>query len=372
MFLTRRQSLVYLASGIRGAGATVNPTVAFHYEAVFSAEAVRWYGRFSILVTGGILSPEQTAALKAAGLRLVAYDWSTAFYPGQAVQATAAWRNTALGKGARWLLNSSPVSGASAWGGPAYWYDFGARDMLSARAEHLAEAAGRYGYDGFFFDTLGFTQLPAAMQDEFRRRHPGMNYEQMQGEFLSQLRRCLPNGKLIFTNQGYRNPDAYLPHADLDLSESYFTYLKPDGSTGFRRWYDKKAPWESILTPMQELIVPAQRRFPKVRFVHLNYAAGGAATVRRAIWFSLACARLFGHQAYVVASKEPLLEADEAYFADLGAPAEPGFQQDRDAGLAWRAFQKAVVALNAGDRPSRIPSLGLDLPDPPCGYVFTR
>jgi hypothetical protein len=372
VFLTRRQSLVYLASGIKDTRTPANPAVAFHYAAVFSADAVRWYGRFSILVTGGILSPEQTGVLKATGLRLIAYDWSSAFYPRQTVPATAAWQNTALQKGAKWLLNSSPVPGASAEGGAAYWYDFGTREMLRARAEHLAEAAGRFGYDGFFFDTLGFAQLPPAMQNEFRRRHPGVDYEEMQGEFLSQLRRCLPAGKLIFTNQGYRNPEVYLAHADLDLSESYFTFLKPDGSTGFRRWWDRTAPWESIRTPMQELVVPAQRRFPKVRFVHLNYAGGGSSTVRRAIQFSLACARLWGHQSYVVAPKEPSLEADEVYFTDMGEPAESSFQEDRDAGLAWRVFQKAVVALNAGDRAARIKSLGLDLPSPSRGYVFPR
>jgi len=372
MLVTRRQSLAYLASNMAQPASPALPAVAFHYAAIFSPEALKWYRRFSILVTGGILSPQQTGALKAGGPRLVAYDWSSAFYPGQAVQATAGWQKAVARKGTTWLLNSSPVPGGSADMGSAYWYDFGAKDLLRARAEDLADAAGRFGYDGFFFDTLGLTQLPPAMQAEFRRRHPAVDYDQMQGEFLGQLRRCLPARSLIFTNQGYRKPDVYLPHADLDLSESYFTYVKSDGSTGFQKWWDRTAPWEAIRTPMMELVMPASRRFPKVKFVHLNYAAGEPATVRRAIHFSFACARLWGHQSYLVVPKAPALEADEIYFKDIGEPADSSFREDRDAGLAWRAYQKAVVALNAGDQAARIPSMGLDLPAPQCGFVFPR
>ena len=38
----------------------------------------------------------------------------------------------------------------------------------------------------------------------------------------------------------------------------------------------------------------------------------------------------------------------------------------------WRVFEKAVVAINAGPEPAAIPSLKLQLPDPPRGYIVPR
>ena len=91
-----------------------------------------------------------------------------------------------------------------------------------------------------------------------------------------------------------------LPHADLDLTESYFTALD-GGGTKFRKWHDPGAAWESIRTPMEQLVMPAARKFPQVRFVHANYAAGSAAVAHRAARYSWACAKLWGHEAYLIA-----------------------------------------------------------------------
>ena len=41
-----------------------------------------------------------------------------------------------------------------------------------------------------------------------------------QGDFLSKLREVLGPKAIIFTNQGYRRAEFFLPHADFDLIEN--------------------------------------------------------------------------------------------------------------------------------------------------------
>ena len=370
--LTRRQSLTALAAArvpVPGPSRH-NGGVAFHYQAHFAPRQIEWYTRFEILVTGTVLTAQQTAPLRR-GPKLVAYEWSSAFYQGDAVSAPLDWQKRVESEGGRWLLTGRPVTGASAENGRlAQWYDFGNDSLIQARAAYLADRLASAGYDGYFFDTIGEQCLPAEVLEAFRRRHPGMNYNQRQGLFLESLRSRLPAGKLIFLNQGYRHAEHLLPHADLDLSESYFTYLEGAG-TGFRPWHDPARPWESVKTPMENLIAPALRKFPRVRMVHANYAAGSTRDVARARRYSLACARLFGQDAYTIVPGAPAEEEDESYAASLGRPLGQ-FMEDPAQSIAWRKFERGVVALNGSARPARIDSLGLSLPDGFQGYIFKQ
>lgn len=371
--ITRRASLGALAAASLPI-ASAKPArqgVAFHYQAHFAPRQLDWYTRFEILVTGSILSPRQTAALKR-GPKLVAYEWSSAYYQGDAVSAPLEWQRNVEKRGSRWLLTDRPLTGASAENGRlAQWYDFGSDELIYQRAAYLADRMVRAGYDGYFFDTIGEQCLPADVLAAFKKRYPGSDYNQRQGVFLKTLRSLLPAGKLIFLNQGYRHAEHLLPHADLDLSESYFTYLANGGGTGFRPWHDAARPWESVKTPMENLIAPALRKHPRVRMVHVNYAAGAAGDVARARRYSLACARLFGQEAYTIAPGEPAAEEDEHYGIDLGPPLGR-YADDASPGIAWREFERGVVAINGSPRPAKIPKLGLALPEPFQGYVFRR
>jgi hypothetical protein len=219
----------------------------------------------------------------------------------------------------------------------------------------------RSGYDGFFFDTLGFEQLPAAAQQAFARRHPGADYNRCQGQFLAALRRRMPAGTLIFTNQGYRHAAEFLPHADLDLTESYFTFL-----SGSRT---RMRPWEAIRTPMVELVLAAQRQFPDVRFVHVNYAAAPA---EGAAVYSYAAAKLFGHESYLIVPGDSASEEHDVYSADLGKPLTAGYEEDAAAGAVWRRYEFGAVAIHAGARPFVIPGTRYTLTAPGRGYVFRQ
>lgn len=338
--VTRRE-LLWSAAAL--AAKSRRGPVAFHYAAIFDDRAVRWYSRFDVLVLGGILAPTQTRRLRDAGAgRLLAYEWTSAFYAGDPVSAPLDWQQRVAKQG--WALNANPVTGGAAEGGRgAIWYDFANPELRQARARHLAAELDRSGYQGLFFDTPGLEQLPPPIRDAFAKRHPGLDYNRSQGEFFAEVRRAIGPSRAIFLNQGYRQADLWLPYADFDLSESYCTTLDNKGGTRFRAWHDDRQPWEAVRTPMEQLIMPAARKFSKVRFVHLNYAAGNAATIEQAARFSFACAKLFNHEAYLVAPSAAPFEEVDCYFRDLGRPKEDHYRES--AGRATREFEFGTVAV---------------------------
>ncbi|MFN7923777.1 MAG: hypothetical protein U0Q16_26990 [Bryobacteraceae bacterium] len=369
MQLTRRDTLLAMAA-IPALGAGPRPVAAFHYAAIFSPREVEWYTRFEILVTGGILSREQTQALRRNGVKLVAYEWSSGYYAGDPVSAPLEWQRMVDRHAADWAITAKPVSGGAAENGkPAQWYDFASDELNEARARHLATRLADSGYDGYFFDTPGFEQLPPSAREAFHRKHPGADYNQRQGRFFAAVRKAIGAPRILFLNQGFRQAEHFLPHADLDLSESYCTYLDPQHRTGFRPWHDAAKPWESVRTPIRELIEPALARFPRVRMVHANYSGGEPALAGRAHRYGWACARLFGHDAYLIAPGQAEAERDAIYFTDPGKPLSAA-KEEPGGSVAWRRFQNGVVAVNGGAASARIAELGLTLPEGYQGYFF--
>jgi len=348
----------------------VQAPVAFHYEAFFPEPELRWYTRFETLVTGAVLEASQRRALREGGVgKLLAYEWTSGFYPGDPVSASLDWQSRVRARREQWLLTETPVGGAAAERGPAEWYDFANDDLVDARARHLAGLLDSSGYDGFFFDTPGVQALPRVVANAWQVRNPRLDYTEQVGRFLRHLRARIGDKRIIFTNQGYRQADQLLPAANFDLSESYFTYVKPGDGTGFRPWHDPDKPWESIFTPVDQLISPALAKFPNVKMVHVNYAGGATSMKNRALRYSWACARIFGHEAYLMCPDDPYSERDEIYFADLGE-AEGPWEQNPARTIVWRRFQRAVVAINSSPEPARVPGLDLPLPQPFQGYVF--
>ncbi|MCC6590542.1 MAG: hypothetical protein IT168_27870 [Bryobacterales bacterium] len=340
--MTRRELLAALAVPPSKPG---RGSVAFHYQAIFSEAALAWYPRFDLLVLGGILALEQIRRIRDAGAsKLIAYEWSSAFYAGDAVSAPLDWQNQARTQ--KWVLNTTPVSGAAAENGKgAYWYDVANPELRQARARFLANRIEAAGYDGIFFDTPGFEQLPPPMRNAFTARYPAIDYNRMLGSFFAEVRRALPK-RIVFLNQGFRQPDIFLPHADYDLTESYFTALDAKAGTRFREWHDDRAPWECVKTPLEQLILKPARRYPNVKFVHLNYAGGNAETVRRAAIYSYCCAKLFNHQSYLMCFQDNGWERADCYFQDLGKPVDTVYREE--GGRVSRRYERATVAIENG------------------------
>jgi hypothetical protein len=345
--------------------------VAFHYAAKSSQEDLEFLSKFDIVVTGAILPNDQVRPLRSRNARLVVYQWSSAQYPDAGNPSDRAWESELKRNARSWLISPDPVpGGAAAPGRSALWYDFADSNLIAALSAHIRSLLEQNAYQGVFLDTLGFYSLPEKLQREFRRRHPSLDYDRCQGAFLSHLRRAIEPHGIIFTNQGYRRPEHFLQYSDLDLIENSCTYIKPDGSTGFRRWYSPKAEWDSIEVPMTKLVVSAARLYPRTQFVHINYATGAKSISDRVVSYSFACAKLWNHLSFVTSPDVQKAIHSDIYFGDLGQPLTPSYEEDRAAGVAWRRFQNGVVAVNTSDEPYRISSLKLALSDPPRGYVL--
>lgn len=347
--------------------------VAFNYAERSTLADLRYLARFDLVVTGGILSRDQIDALQSRRTaQLIVYIWSSAVYPGEGSPAERAWADLARRKSATWLLSEEPAGGGAASPGKvACWYDFGDQDLTHALADHVSSLVQNTGYKGAFLDTLGSDSVPAALLNEFRRRHPGKVYNEEQARFVSLLRDRLGRERIIFTNQAYRSPKHFLRDADFDLIENSSTWIDSSGATRFRPWM-QAGNWESIRLAMSNLIVPAAQSYPKTRFVHLNVAVGGVASLQRAVYYSYACARLWNQSSFTANPGIQKAIRSSIYFNRLGAPLTNSYDEDAERGIAWRVFENGVVALNSSDRRHRIDQLNLDLPDPPRGYLFLR
>ena len=127
MMLARRDLLLGAAGplaearvsvpGARLAGRAPGGAVAFHYEAVFGPDAVEWYTRFKTLVTGAVLAPAETAKLRRGATRLVAYEWSSGLYPGDAAPAAPVWEAAVRKNAQACLLAADEVGGGAAAAG---------------------------------------------------------------------------------------------------------------------------------------------------------------------------------------------------------------------------------------------------------------
>ncbi|MDQ2730211.1 MAG: hypothetical protein M3Y56_01010 [Armatimonadota bacterium] len=359
---------------------------AFHYATRYTAEELRWYGRFKVVVTGDFLPPDQVAQLHRAGCKLVAYEWTVALYLPPWKEA-GAWERGVVRDHPNWLLNpDAPLfGGAGAADNPAYYYDPANAELRKWRVGHLLNAVSEHHYDGLFFDTTGFASVQSTAQETFKRRYPGGRYDAYVGLFLRDLKRTAPR-VIVFTNQGYRNAADYLPYADYDLTESYMT--STGGPTGtvdvegkgartvtetlYHPWNDPDHPWDSVAHYCQVLINdPVRLHGYRSQICHLNYGeaqyvpAGRArpsshggpgvfrpALDRQALYYGFAAAALMGQSSFF---QPPAgVPEDDVYFADLGRPLGATYNYDARSGIAWRVFRNGVVVVNGSGAGRRI------------------
>lgn len=324
-------------NGARGA-------FAFHYGPELTPERLAWYSRFELLVTHDPLPPQQVLQLRAAGTKLLFYEWTVAFYETRA----SSWQRSLIAEGTSNLLHDTPLKGGVGSRDARAWYFDPAADAhAAARATDLVRRLTETGYDGVFFDTTGVESVHPVARAEYERRHPGLPYDAAFARVLVELRKMRPD-VVLFTNQGYRHAKHYLPHVDWDLTESLVTTA--DGGTHrLRRWSDAGAPWSAVGFVMQQMIEPVMQRHPKVRFGHLNYSDGSSHVARLAV----AAARLFGGDAFVV-SDDLQNEIDEVYFLDLGRTTAPRVDWEGGTG-AHRTFERGLVVVTSSDEAVRIP-----------------
>lgn len=283
--------------------------MAFHYATPLTERQLSWYSKFEVLVTHDPLPPAQVSALHASGTRVVLYEWAVAFYDSLATPAQKQWVAERRG-----LLNGHPLrGGVGSADADAWYYDPGSREHSEDRPKLLARKLRSIGYDGVFLDTTTAESVHGEALAEYRLRHPKTSYDAAFARFMKNLRRELGPGGIIITNQGYRQADMLLPWADYDVSESLITH--PAGGKYVMRPRKNAAdPWKGIDFLMQELIAPARKKYPRVRFVHLNYVD---VLTPRDVAAIVRIARAHGDEAFVTL---PSLACeggdDDPYFRD--------------------------------------------------------
>ncbi|HYO78854.1 MAG TPA: hypothetical protein VE010_20500, partial [Thermoanaerobaculia bacterium] len=258
-------------------------SVAFHYGPSLTERQLAFFSRFDVLVTHDPLPRAQVAALRKAGTKLALYEWSVAFY--RTLVRPGTWHERLLKGDRKTLLNRQALRGhAGAQDADAFYYD-PATDP-APRVAAIAKRLQAIQYDGVYLGTNSVESLLRDAMKEYLRRHPDISYDAAFATFLAALRKELT---LIITNQGYRAAEHYLPYADYDITESLLT----------RPWHDASNRWNSVDFLMPELILPHAKRYPHVRFVHLNYLDERDPVRLERI---VATARLYGHEAFVAFS----------------------------------------------------------------------
>lgn len=311
---------------------------AFHYAPSLPEEGIAWYSQFNVLVTHDPLPADQVARLHARGTKLLLYEWSVAFYETRAT----AWQQSLLRKHPNVLLNRVALTGgAGSDTAPAWYFDPATTEHQYERAADLARRIEDAGYDGVFLDTTTIESVHADARREYEARHPDIPYDAAFSRFLLQFRSRLGQNGIIFTNQGYRSPQYYLPYVDFDLTESLITWPK-HGAFKLRPWNDNADPWNSVLFLMRTVIEPLSRQYPSVRFSHLNYIDSAD---RDAIHVAVAIARIFETDAYAAA---PSIddEVDPVYLYDFGKPLGGRVDLDDD-NVTYREFERGVIAISA-------------------------
>jgi len=239
--------------------------MAFHYARDVTPSQLEWLSHFAVVVTHDPLPPAQVAALHARGTRLVLYEWAVAFYATRATPFDS--RLLASGEG---LLNRRPLRGGlGSADADAFYFDPATKIHADERPLAIAKRLKEIGYDGVFLDTTTAESVHPNALTTYRVRHPDVPYDEAFSRFMRRLRSELRGG-IIVTNQGYRDPHDYLPFVDFDVTESLIT-RPSNGAFRLRPRNDPHDPWNSIDFLMRKLIAPAKKRYPRVRFVHLNY-----------------------------------------------------------------------------------------------------
>lgn len=359
--LTVLLAVLLAAPPLCAGAASKKGSFAFQYTSLLDDAELEWLKRFAIVVPGDILPSWQIEALHLAGSRIFFYEWATGIYLDNPPPLDPSSRE------AEWLLNANePDAGPDGYW-HAYYFDPYPGTLKEARAGYVDGRRRDAGYDGVFFDLVGSICVPAYLQETYTSRHPRTPYDTALSDFFELLKQ---KGSLIFTNQGYRTAQHYLPISDYDLSESLFTsfvwgerlriIVEGEGlvdkeETFYRSWMDLRR----IVGDIQSNV---DRYNPSVEILHLNYTnpsyeptghtswVNGESypvyrkvTDRAAIYYGYVGAKLWGHESYSP-SETIQFAQDEIYFIDLGHAL--GQSYDERAGVALRYYTNGVVVLN--------------------------
>ncbi|MEM2956615.1 MAG: hypothetical protein QW041_03535 [Candidatus Pacearchaeota archaeon] len=351
-----------------------NPTIAFIYHAI-KEEDMDFLSNFDIIVTGDFLKDDKINFLKSKNIKLVFYDWLPATYY---CSKPDDWQMLVYQNRYQWTLDpdsSSPDPMGTKYGCKDYFYDMANEDFINLRIEHIINYLKKYNYDGVFFDWgSGWNAFLENKYDflinEFKKRHPNIDYNDMVLKFLKRLKE---NNIFVMLNRGFNSEKAKLNlYADIDTAESVFTGIECESkiyniyveSEGLISTQDTcfKSIKESIELS-QNLSNKAKETNPKIKFLFLNYArpfyydTGNWIKInnkdfaiynktvdRQAIFYSLACSLMSNSIGFTNGPDVSLdYVKDNIYFKKLGTPVSNIIQIDENTYL--RKFSNGLIII---------------------------
>ena len=320
------------------------------------AAELYWLSLFQVVEVGGNYDPASRQAMEwlhGWGVKVVAYIWMPAGYHFLEGGDNPFMRWVYENRGWASLNPNGPyphTEEAGYWWAREYYFDLGNGEVLRRRVEYLEGFAGSHGYQGFFFDWASgsFLEEPEyrGIAAEWRRRHPGLEYQEAVAELYRRLAR---DGWLIVTNQAFRKARWLLPLPTYDMTESYIVgseYYGRRCSIGGRevelpdtQYYPVSSdPLRGSLSDTLYYIdllnrLAAEYGGPRFKgYIYMNYAAPRRSLVhgrcvlqepRNAVYYSLAMALIAGHHAYLEVPFNKSLERDPVYFYYMGRPVGP-------------------------------------------------
>ncbi len=349
---------------------------------------LKWLARFDIVEIGGVgdsARPETITFLKKNGVsEVLCYDWMPAVYYYLSGENYPFTNWVYKNRNETTLNPDGPFPHTESMGydfAREYYLDFGNPAVISKRVSFTENFLKKHFYTGVFWDWAPgiFIDEPeySQIKSNFTRKHPSLNYKTVVGTFYDSLKRkLLPDGYIIFTNQGYRNAKNVLPYTNYDMAESYITGTSDTTQRIETENYGTIDVPYTMYFPVSEegketfndtlyylnYVENLVKRYGSKdfkKFVFMNYAAPEfvfdrsigkyiAEPPRKAIYLSFATAKLVGETAYLGVPFDSRLEKDEVYFANLGKPLGKTFTKNEKENYAVRFYENGFVLVYFG------------------------
>ncbi len=344
---------------------------------------IAWLSMFDMVELGSIgdLPPiEMIQSLKASGVRYVLlYDWMPAGY--HYTDSTddgpfMAWiyenRDTLT------LNPAGPFPHCSLYGWcEDYYFDLALDTLRSRRVDYLMHIMDSMDYDGMFFDWGGGAFIDydeyTFVRDTYYSRHPDYPYPRAVAEFYGELK--AQSGRMVMTNQGFRNAEYILPEVDLDMTESYGVGEDYFGDSlyveGMGYIEVPRTVYYPVSTTYPDGSIEDQIQYLKLLkgyyttyspdgfggFVYMNYAAprfvmtgdtvDGHPVFRMekpldAIYLGYAIAMLENFAVYTEVPFDHRYERDSIYFYDPGEPLDTGCSSPME-GVYVRYYSSGLI-----------------------------
>ncbi len=368
---------------------------------------MEWMSMFDMVEIGGIGDLPDVSTLqelRASGVRhILLYDWMPAGYHYLDGEDEPFMQWVYGNRDTLTLNPSGPFPHCAEYGWcEEYYFDLAIDTLVAARVSYLSGVLDSLGYDGMLFDWGGGAFISsddyAFVRDTYYSRHPDYPYPEAVASFYRELKTF--TGKLIVTNQGFRNARYILPEVDLDMTESYAVGEDYFGDSLYVEGYGYIAVPRTVYYPVSTTYpdgsIEDQIYYLRLLkdyfntygpqgfsgFIYMNYAAPtflptgdtvdghpvyALQKPLNAIYFGYAIAMLENFIVYTEVPFDHAYERDSIYFYDLGEPLDTGFTSP-EPGVYVRYYTNGLVMVGEWQETTVVSLSSPHIPDSTPAY----